>query len=79
MPCSGSGQVISNLGGTPAKVTCPWCDGSGQRAAGIDAQAKWLAERAQQESEQDTASQDAPQQEEPAQEAPAQGTPEPAA
>ena len=42
MACRGSGQVISNLGGTPSKLTCPWCAGSGQRVAGIDAQARWL-------------------------------------
>jgi hypothetical protein len=41
MPCGGSGQVISNLGGTPQKVTCPWCAGSGVRAANVDAQASW--------------------------------------
>ena len=41
MPCRGTGKVISNLGGTPSDVTCPWCDGTGVRTAGIDAQAKW--------------------------------------
>lgn len=41
MPCRGSGKVISNLGGTPSEVTCPWCEGGGVRVAGIDAQAKW--------------------------------------
>jgi hypothetical protein len=44
MPCRGSGTVISNLGGTPSSVTCPWCEGSGVRTAGIDAQAKWLGD-----------------------------------
>ncbi len=44
MACRGTGQVISNLGGTPSKLTCPWCAGSGERVAGIDAQARWLAE-----------------------------------
>lgn len=38
MPCHGSGQVISNLGGTPSKVTCPWCRGGGLRLVGSDAQ-----------------------------------------
>ena len=42
MPCRGSGQVISNLGGTPKRVTCPWCGGGGVRLADVDAQAKWL-------------------------------------
>jgi DnaJ-class molecular chaperone len=37
-PCRGSGQVISNLGGTPSTVACPWCEGSGQFLAGHDAQ-----------------------------------------
>lgn len=41
MPCRGSGKVISNLGGTPSTVTCPWCEGAGVRLPGIDAQAKW--------------------------------------
>jgi DnaJ-class molecular chaperone len=43
MPCRGTGKVISGLGGEPKTVTCPWCDGSGQRQSGVDAQAKWLA------------------------------------
>lgn len=38
MPCHGSGKVISNLGGHPKKVTCPWCRGSGERLTGMDAQ-----------------------------------------
>jgi hypothetical protein len=41
MPCRGSGKVISNLGGEPSTVSCPWCEGSGVRVVGIDAQAKW--------------------------------------
>jgi hypothetical protein len=41
MPCRGTGQVISNLGGTPSTVTCPWCEGGGVRLVGIDAQEKW--------------------------------------
>jgi hypothetical protein len=42
MACRGSGQVISNLGGTPSTLACPWCGASGERVAGIDAQARWL-------------------------------------
>jgi hypothetical protein len=42
MPCRGTGKLISNLGGTASTVTCPWCQGSGTRVPGIDAQAKWL-------------------------------------
>jgi hypothetical protein len=42
MPCRGSGQVISNLGGTPSSRTCPWCAGAGVRVPGLDAQAAWL-------------------------------------
>jgi hypothetical protein len=45
MPCRGSGQVISNLGGTPTNVTCPWCGGGGVRVPGIDAQARWHEDR----------------------------------
>ena len=42
MPCRGTGKLVSNLGGSPSTVTCPWCNGGGVRVAGIDAQAKWL-------------------------------------
>ena len=49
MPCRGSGRVISNLGGTRSEVTCPWCQGGGVRVAGVDAQAAWIAQRAEQE------------------------------
>jgi DnaJ-class molecular chaperone len=38
-PCRGTGQVLSNLGGSPSTVPCPWCDGSGMQIAGHDAQA----------------------------------------
>jgi hypothetical protein len=41
MACRGSGQVISSLGGTAKSIACPWCDGSGLRKQGIDAQAHW--------------------------------------
>jgi hypothetical protein len=41
MPCRGTGQVVSNLGGTPSMVTCPWCQGGGVRLADVDAQARW--------------------------------------
>ena len=43
MACRGSGKVISNLGGTPKDVTCPWCQGTGRRVPGIDAQEPWRA------------------------------------
>jgi hypothetical protein len=45
MPCRGSGQVISNLGGTPNKIACPWCEGGGVRLAEVDAQARWPREQ----------------------------------
>ncbi len=38
-PCRGTGQVTSNLGGSPSQVTCPWCEGSGMQIPGHDAQA----------------------------------------
>jgi DnaJ-class molecular chaperone len=38
-PCLGTGQVISNLGGSPSQVTCPWCEGGGIQIPGHDAQA----------------------------------------
>jgi DnaJ-class molecular chaperone len=37
-PCRGTGQVVSNLGGTPSTVPCPWCDGTGRFTPGHDAQ-----------------------------------------
>ena len=40
-PCRGTGKVISNLGGEPREVDCPWCEGSGVFAPGHDAQARW--------------------------------------
>ncbi|HEX3510574.1 MAG TPA: hypothetical protein VHT27_05675 [Solirubrobacteraceae bacterium] len=44
MACRGTGRVISNLGGTRSEVPCPWCEGTGQRMPGIDAQARFRAE-----------------------------------
>jgi DnaJ-class molecular chaperone len=41
--CRGSGKVISNLGGSPSEVECPWCDGTGRLIADHDAQAHWAA------------------------------------
>ena len=37
--CRGTGKLISNKGGSPHEVTCPWCDGSGRFEPGHDAQA----------------------------------------
>ena len=37
-PCRGTGRVISNLGGEPHEVTCPWCGGTGTFVPGRDAQ-----------------------------------------
>jgi hypothetical protein len=31
--------VISNLGGTPQQVTCPWCEGGGVQLPEHNAQA----------------------------------------
>jgi DnaJ-class molecular chaperone len=38
-PCRATGALISNLGGTPSTVTCPWCGGSGRFDPERDAQA----------------------------------------
>jgi DnaJ-class molecular chaperone len=40
-PCSGSGKVISNLGGSPSTIDCPWCEGTGVFMPEHDAQAHW--------------------------------------
>jgi hypothetical protein len=42
MPCRGTGQVVSNLGGESRKVACPWCQGTGVRTSGVDAQEAWV-------------------------------------
>jgi hypothetical protein len=60
MPCRGTGRVISNLGGTPSSVTCPWCEGGGVRLAAVDAQAHWLDVQAVEEQKGDS-SEAAPQ------------------
>jgi DnaJ-class molecular chaperone len=39
--CRGTGRVVSQLGGTPREVPCPWCDGGGRRLREHDAQAHW--------------------------------------
>jgi DnaJ-class molecular chaperone len=52
MPCRGSGKVISNLGGEPSTVECPWCGGGGVRRPGTDAQAKWLDDAGAEQTEQ---------------------------
>lgn len=41
--CRGTGRVVSNLGGSPSSVTCPWCDGTGRRIPDHDAQARFRA------------------------------------
>lgn len=37
-PCRGTGRLVSNLGGEPHEVACPWCGGTGRFEAGRDAQ-----------------------------------------
>jgi DnaJ-class molecular chaperone len=51
MACRGTGRVISNLGGSPSTVECPWCAGSGIRTPTIDAQARWGEQQDVQEAE----------------------------
>ena len=34
---------MSQLGGTPAQVVCPWCEGTGTQIPGHDAQAARIA------------------------------------
>ena len=44
--CRGRGKVISNLGGDPSEVDCPWCEGTGRFIPEHDAQAARGAEKA---------------------------------
>jgi DnaJ-class molecular chaperone len=53
MPCRGTGQLISNLGGTSTLVTCPWCVGGGVRVPGVDAQARWREQQASEPAQED--------------------------
>ncbi len=46
LACRGTGQVVSHLGGEEQLVACPWCEGSGLRLVGHDAQARWRASAA---------------------------------
>ena len=41
MACHGTGHVISMLGGERSEVDCPWCEGTGVRKPGANAQAHW--------------------------------------
>ena len=50
--CRGTGQVISNLGGSPSQVECPWCDGTGRFTPGHDAQARRREQDAAAEAQQ---------------------------
>ena len=43
-PCRGTGKVISNLGGEPKEIDCPWCEGTGQFIPGHDAQGRQRGE-----------------------------------
>jgi len=42
--CRGLGTVVSNLGGEPTTVTCPWCDGTTMFLPGHNAQAHWATD-----------------------------------
>ena len=43
-PCRGTGRLISNQGGDPHAVTCPWCEGDGHFKRDHDAQAARAAD-----------------------------------
>jgi hypothetical protein len=43
--CRGTRRVISNLGGSPHEVVCPWCDGSGRRLPAHNAQERGGVDR----------------------------------
>jgi len=46
MPCCGRGKVYALEGGTRRELPCPWCEGTGIRKEGLDAQARWKTEGA---------------------------------
>ena len=41
MPCRGTGKIVSALDGGMSTVPCPWCNATGVKAVGVDAQAHW--------------------------------------
>jgi DnaJ-class molecular chaperone len=45
-PCRGTGRLISNLGGEPHEVACPWCEGTGHFLPGHDAQSRFRGDGA---------------------------------
>lgn len=61
MPCAGRGVVISRLGGEEHDVSCPWCGGTGERQEGVDAQARWIAERGEEDLVETPASEGEPE------------------
>jgi hypothetical protein len=40
-PCRGLGKVVSNLGGKPTEVVCPWCEGTKKFIPDHDSQQHW--------------------------------------
>ena len=46
LACRGTGTLTSGLGGKPHDVRCPWCEGTGRRVPGIDAQSHPAEQRA---------------------------------
>jgi hypothetical protein len=58
MPCRGSGKILSGLGGSLSAVGCPWCNATGVKAAGVDAQAHWPASKEDHASAQSAAEPD---------------------
>ena len=69
MACRGTGRVISNLGGSPKQVPCPWCEGSGMRPAELDAQSRWREQQDRQAEQRAESEDDAGDGGEPAGEA----------
>lgn len=44
--CRQTGKVVSNLGGSPSVVPCPWCEGTGAMLPGHDAQSARIERQA---------------------------------
>jgi len=52
--CRATGKVISNLGGSPSTIDCPWCEGTGTFIAEHDAQGRFKTDQTASEAPSDS-------------------------